>query len=482
MRAHLTANGHTPASRLRWPIALFLTTIFFLAHQGLHFGSGQVTFLSRQEIAEATAGAGDSARQISMVALAMFGLIVLIGHRGMKLRANGALGWLILCFLVWACVSLAWAEDTILTSKRLCILAALCLGALAVNKIFSLADIVRWTFFSCSTNLLLGLLVEVVHGEFQPFREGYRFSGMLHPNHQGWNCALLFLSGIAAGRTGKRARKFFLFCGLAGFAFLILTRSRDACAAALLSLAMLLSVEWTRARKLVVCHLAAFAFVLALLFTGDALYPALGKAILLGREGESTWTLSGRVPLWEEALRYAARRPIQGYGYNSFWTPQHELDVSEAVGWGVPGAHNGYLDLLLGVGLVGATIYVSILLIALARSLLLFRRCRNPLVGFVPAVLVFYTLVMSMEQIAAGPAIPLFVVFLLLLKLGFRMEPPKLHTVAPRGNATCVESQSPPAQQVCSYSPICPVDRKAGERPALFPYDLTCGGQDEHTW
>jgi len=441
MRARLMGSRHRWGMG-PWPTVLFLTTLFFITNQGLNFGSGQVVVPTAQEIAESTAGSGSLEKQISMVALAAFGLTVLLGQRGTRPKVNGALGWLILSFLVWAFASLAWADDKIIASKRLCILAAFCLGALAVNKSFSLRDIVRFSLFSCSTTLLLGFLVEVAHGEFQPFQEGYRFCGMIHPNPQGWNCALLFLSGIALGRTGEKGRRFFLACGLVGFVFLILTRSRGAWAAALLSLVMLWSAGWTRARKLVACYIAALAFVLALLVTGDALYPALRKAILLGRDDESTETLNGRVRLWDEAFSYASRRPIQGYGYDSFWTPQHELDISEAVGWGVGAAHNGYLDLVLGVGLVGAAIYVSILLLSIARSLLLFRRHRNGLVGFALAVLVFYALVMSIDGIAMGPTIPTFVVFLLLLKLGFRMEEPRLHMLARNGNSTSVASQS----------------------------------------
>ena len=49
------------------------------------------------------------------------------------------------------------------------------------------------------------------------------------------------------------------------------------------------------------------------------------RSINLGRE-ESAEGFSGRAGVWSMLLPYIAARPIQGYGYESFWTPEHLAD------------------------------------------------------------------------------------------------------------------------------------------------------------
>ena len=57
-------------------------------------------------------------------------------------------------------------------------------------------------------------------------------------------------------------------------------------------------------------------------------------AVLLGRADEAE-TLSGRVFIWPEVIRYAQER-LLGYGYGSFWTPGRIEAVSKELGWGLP--------------------------------------------------------------------------------------------------------------------------------------------------
>jgi exopolysaccharide production protein ExoQ len=70
-------------------------------------------------------------------------------------------------------------------------------------------------------------------------------------------------------------------------------------------------------------------------------------------------TLTGRTKIWSLALAAAMRRPLLGYGYRAFW---HGLQGESATvvladGWIAPAAHNGVLDLWLGLGLVGVGLF-----------------------------------------------------------------------------------------------------------------------------
>jgi exopolysaccharide production protein ExoQ len=67
-------------------------------------------------------------------------------------------------------------------------------------------------------------------------------------------------------------------------------------------------------------------------------------------------TLTGRVPLWDLVKEQITHRFILGFGYQAFWT-EGNADVWriwELIGWQAPHSHNGYYEITLGLGLVGA--------------------------------------------------------------------------------------------------------------------------------
>jgi exopolysaccharide production protein ExoQ len=67
-------------------------------------------------------------------------------------------------------------------------------------------------------------------------------------------------------------------------------------------------------------------------------------------------TFSGRTIIWQFALKEIERRPLLGWGYQSFWLVGPDApSVVEAPGFvkDMPNAHNGYYDTLLEMGYVG---------------------------------------------------------------------------------------------------------------------------------
>jgi O-antigen ligase len=68
-------------------------------------------------------------------------------------------------------------------------------------------------------------------------------------------------------------------------------------------------------------------------------------------------TLTGRTDIWARLLPFFEQHPIWGYGFGSFWTPMIQEDV-----FGLKEAHNGYLDVSLGLGVVGLLLTTMFLL------------------------------------------------------------------------------------------------------------------------
>lgn len=67
-------------------------------------------------------------------------------------------------------------------------------------------------------------------------------------------------------------------------------------------------------------------------------------------------TLTGRTIIWDFASYEIARRPLLGWGYQSFWLVGPDApSVLDAPGWVkiIPNAHNGFYDTTLELGYVG---------------------------------------------------------------------------------------------------------------------------------
>jgi exopolysaccharide production protein ExoQ len=108
--------------------------------------------------------------------------------------------------------------------------------------------------------------------------------------------------------------------------------------------------------------------------------------------GESTFT--GRQSIWEFAGFEIGRRPVAGWGYQSFWLVGSDApSVVEAPGWigSMPNAHNGYLDTTLEMGYLGLVflaIFLTATLIASARVL-----DRDPARGWHLVTLAFFIII-----------------------------------------------------------------------------------------
>ena len=107
-------------------------------------------------------------------------------------------------------------------------------------------------------------------------------------------------------------------------------------------------------------------------------------------------TMSGRVDLWHYLVKEVVpQRLWWGHGFGAIWTVESfRVDAGERVHWGKPAviADNGFLDILLHLGILGLLIFLSVLLVASART---FRYAygRRTLTDCFPLLIMFYAVV-----------------------------------------------------------------------------------------
>lgn len=383
-------NGRSSASKgpTPWFQMAYLAICFFLA---AHDPLASTWDVNRPAEAYAlTAGSGSVTRQISFLMLALYAIVHIPLWRSGKLRRLSAVGVATLALCAWTFLSVTWTDSFAASGARLLGLLTLMLVASAVCFQFRPEAIVRWIGVATVAFAVTGMICELALGTLRPFGSGYRFSGTLHPNEQGVNCAV---AAIAVWhlwwRNPHRLRWFAAL--LLVITLLLLTKSRTAFFSVLVALVVfnVASISGWRRRLFIWCAIGAIAASAAWLQWNGAV--RIQGSVQLGRDfsRSDTQSLTGRVPLWNELVGLAGKHSILGYGYGGFWTPDRITDISEDQGWGISASHSAYIDMLLALGPVGVALYTASLLIAVLRAIVDYRPSRNIALGFCGTVLIF---------------------------------------------------------------------------------------------
>jgi O-antigen ligase len=142
----------------------------------------------------------------------------------------------------------------------------------------------------------------------------------------------------------------------------------------------------------------AVAVMLALVLMASAVGGALYYSEILVFLGKDP-TLTGRTDIWKLAVVSAMKSPLFGYGYRAFWTglKGESAFIALMEKWTVPGAHNGFLETWLDLGLIGLGMVLITMVVAFRDAVNCFRYGATPLVRWYVSILVM-TVVTNMAE------------------------------------------------------------------------------------
>jgi O-antigen ligase len=289
-----------------------------------------------------------------------------------RLRWSGPALILGLAWVAWCGVSIAWSLDQFQTLRKLTIFGLLLVAAAGMAAKFELRELFDVVILLTGAMLAIGFLAEAAYGMFLPWRSDYRFSGTMHPNDQGLQCAVLALVAATAAESrvaGKNLRRFLVVAALAGLA---LSKSRTTLAALVFAGLVYLFLHGRGSQRWLVASTALAVGGLAGGLYSFVSVSALRETASVAEMGrsENVSSLTGRLPLWEGLWPDVMKRPLLGYGYGGYWGPKNILRHSKANGWHIPHAHNSYLDLVLATGIIGLALYVAwVLAVALVGAM-----------------------------------------------------------------------------------------------------------------
>jgi exopolysaccharide production protein ExoQ len=297
----------------------------------------------------------------------IIGLTLCPGVMKSPLRYRGLL--LPFVFLCWSLISPLWSYDPVSTGSKAIASVVIAVGVWRLTSVFSLREFIDLAF-TAMFGLLLVSLVLVIIDPTDAIGHLWRADRQsIEPSWQGLFGQKQTLGMVAATFTflavmrlvNTRRWTALLPVGL-GVLLLVGSDSRGGGITALLSCALLLLGRRNpRFRRGIIllfplCLLAASFMFCCLLYSGrDLLF--------------SSFDLSERTYVWSYALERWSDTPLLGFGLNGFWTePYLWWGLVHRNGWAIADFHSGYLAVLVETGLIGAALFIGVV-VQFCRSL-----------------------------------------------------------------------------------------------------------------
>ncbi len=309
-------------------------------------------------------------RQLTFLMLGSMGLVLLFQPRA----ARPIPVWPILLpaalLMGYVFSSVAWSDDPSQTLKRGIVLLCMVAAGFGIGRTWDFRDFAIAITILASFFLLLSLGAEARYRTFLTGSGDYRFSGIFHPAKQAFNCGMLVLSSLTLYFVERR--KLFLVIFAVAMFFLVITKARTGLAATLVAS---LVVAWP--------HLKLGAWIGAgfvAVWLGTMTLAVVGmnggrvdmtSVATLGRDAESAdpTKLTGRLPIWNQALGLLSERPLVGFGYGAFWTAGRLVEFERRNGWALTHSHSAYIETMLNLGVIVFALVMAWVTFAFVRSL-----------------------------------------------------------------------------------------------------------------
>lgn len=310
----------------------------------------------------------------------------------------------LLAFLVLMWSSVTWSLDPGVSLRRALVVTAYTILAVWLTIAYRPGDLLaRLAWLSLAVSLLsVVFMVALPHLAFHELEGRMLLRGVFsHKNVMGQHLGFSAILMVTAWQMRLIPR----WAAALGLVLCVALALPTGSATALIImaglvvirvLAAILARPGRQAAILLALAVAAGSFVtLAAILGADQLFAALGRDP----------TLSGRVPLWQFVWQQIGYRPWLGYGFAIFFDIDWvEAYTMEAMVWSIPNAHNGYLELWLGLGVAGPVAVTLFLALGLGRAVTQLTREATPAALFAVYFIPIYMLRNIVESDLAEPS------------------------------------------------------------------------------
>jgi|LSQX01.1.fsa_nt_gb O-antigen ligase len=313
---------------------------------------------------------GYSAIQIFLAMAQGIGLFVLI-RRGPP-RVSLPFGMVIGALAFWVLLSSAWSGLPQVTLTRGATLVGTCFFSFYLASSFDSRTFLHLLglalLLAAASSLALALLAPEVGVMRTGLADGAWKGAFSHKNQLGGVSGLSIWVFLLLAAINKR-RTIWISGLVLALALIIRSESATAMLVTMGIFLCLLCLLFIQKRRS--WGIAAFFFLLACGLILINWLVSHWEAVTGFMEKSAT--LTGRTGVWKASIDSAMMYPWTGYGYGAFWVAPDgpAATATQQIGQAQVNSHNGFLELWLGIGLVGLALF-SIYLLWFARKSLVY--------------------------------------------------------------------------------------------------------------
>lgn len=302
--------------------------------------------------------------------------------------------WFVVALVILALVSCVWAAMPALVLRRSIAVLGATLVGFALTIRFSLEDQLRlmsWVFRIIAVLSLACIFLLPSYGISQSLEGVGQWQGVFsHKNGLGSFMALSILVEWHRPADTPFSRALKLLALLLSGVLLVFSGSLTPL------LALGSTLLFTQSFKLLAQNLRLPLYVIALVVL---LITASGVMLLFSESERITDALgrssdfTGRAEIWSMAVPLVFDRPVYGYGFSGFWggASPESGQIDRAMGTLIMYSHNGYLEILLNLGILGFIFVLVCLATGFHRAVFRFKLGRSSL-DLWPLALLTYVL------------------------------------------------------------------------------------------
>ncbi len=287
-----------------------------------------------------------------------------------KLVRTAVFNPLLILAILWCGLSYLWSIEPDVTLRRSIALLMTTLFGLVLAARYDWNELVHRLalVFLVTAVISLGLAVLVPRlGVMQEIHQGAWRGAWLEKNSFGTRMAMGLALMMSAFAMQPKRWWVWVPAGILCFGLVVMSTSKAALLAALVAIAGFLVIRVFRRFPIlripvmysVVVGIGVFGFLIT--FMPDMMFDIIGKER----------TLTGRTDIWQALVLAIKEKQLLGYGYGAFWhdTNGPSYWVRFSLEWGVPTAHNGWMETWLSVGVIAVILFGLLYLITVILAL-----------------------------------------------------------------------------------------------------------------
>ena len=289
----------------------------------------------------------------------VYGVIILLGLRCLPqfIRVSAFNPILVVCVL-WCGLSMLWSIDQGVTMRRAVALLVTTIFGLVLAARYDWNGLVQrlaYVFAFLAVFTVIYTFIDPARAIMSEIHVGAWRGGWVEKNYLGGQMTRGLMIMMCAFAMRPDRGWLWVPMGLLCFFLVIMSTSKTALLASIAAIGLFIVLRLFR--RFPVLRIPVTYFFIA----GVALFTVLTLVIpevLLQLIGKDI-TLTGRTDIWTALTDSIAQKPWMGYGYGVYWLdplgPSYYVRLQ--LQWGIPSAHNGWMETWLSVGVVGVLLF-----------------------------------------------------------------------------------------------------------------------------